>query len=264
MSATSSGTPTSDRIPFSRRIGFRTSAWSTSSITTGRADRRDAAGEALADRNADSLLDLFLEAAGGARDEHLAVLVEQEDGDRVRVQELLDSQQVVGEQLLERALGPSDVFDGRSPRAGFPAPHPVIHAPHGIGALWKRLYAEASSSSSSAAARSVRRSPSESVSSARGESCNAAGAGGLEHLDARRRGADVDDPPVVRVLLRARTRPAASSPCTVRVMVGGRTRSASASRPRLSGPPKTTTESAESAGPPRPEAASSRATRRST
>ena len=58
--------------------------------------------------------------------------------------------------------------------------------------------------------------------------------------------------------------PAASSPWTVRVIVGGVTRSASASFPRLSGPPKTTTDRAESAGPPSPEAVSSRATRRRT
>ena len=50
----------------------------------------------------------------------------------------------------------------------------------------------------------------------------------------------------------------------MRVIVGGVTCSASASFPRLSGPPKTTTDRAESAGPPSPDAVSSRATRRRT
>ena len=71
-----------------------------------RARRRDAAREALADRDADALLDLLLQPARGAGDQHLLVFVEQEDGNRIHVQDALYPKQVVDEQLLERALGP--------------------------------------------------------------------------------------------------------------------------------------------------------------
>ena len=47
------------------------------------AARGDAAREAPADRDPHAALDLLLEALGGARDELLGIVVEQQDGGRV-------------------------------------------------------------------------------------------------------------------------------------------------------------------------------------
>ena len=64
--STSSGTPSRERMPFSRRIGLRMSAWSTSGMTIGAPLGGDAAGEAAAERDPDALLDLLLDALGRA------------------------------------------------------------------------------------------------------------------------------------------------------------------------------------------------------
>ena len=67
--STSSGTPSSERMPRSRRIGLRMSAWSTSSIAIARALGCDPPREPAPDRDPDALLDLLLDALGRARDE---------------------------------------------------------------------------------------------------------------------------------------------------------------------------------------------------
>ncbi len=51
-----------------------------------------------------ALAHLLLEAARGARDQHPAVLVEQEDRRRVRVQTVANTPQQLGEHLLEREV----------------------------------------------------------------------------------------------------------------------------------------------------------------
>ncbi len=78
-----SGTPSSDLIPFSRRRGLSTSAWSTS------------------ERDAHPLLDLLLEADGGPCDQLLPVGVEQEDRAGVRLEDLANPREQNLEQILE-------------------------------------------------------------------------------------------------------------------------------------------------------------------
>ena len=112
-----------------------------SSMTTGaRADATRPA-KPLPTGMRTPLLDLLLQPARGAGDQHLLVLVEQEDRNGIHVQEVLDPQQVVDEQLVERAFCALNIFGRRSPRAGLRHPHPVLHAPDGIGALRRRLLA---------------------------------------------------------------------------------------------------------------------------
>jgi hypothetical protein len=55
--------------------------------------RRDAPGEALANRDADALFDLLLDALGGPRLQPLAVGFEQENRCRVAVEDLGDAAQ---------------------------------------------------------------------------------------------------------------------------------------------------------------------------
>ena len=68
------------------------------------AGRRDAPGEAAADRDAHSPLDLLLEALGGPRHERVLVVVEQQDGRRIRVEDRDHARQQLVEQLLEREV----------------------------------------------------------------------------------------------------------------------------------------------------------------
>ena len=86
--STTSGTPSIDLIPFSRRIGLRTCAWSTSSRITGRFSAAIRPAKPPPDRDADALLDLLLDAERRARDELVRLLVEQEDRARVDLEDL--------------------------------------------------------------------------------------------------------------------------------------------------------------------------------
>ena len=70
-----------------------------------RAAGRDAAREAPADRDPHAALDLLLEALGGARDELLRLLVEEQDRGGVHAEDLLRARQQLVEQRLERELG---------------------------------------------------------------------------------------------------------------------------------------------------------------
>ena len=69
------------------------------------AARGDAAREAPSDRDPHAALDLLLEALGGARDELLGVVVEEQDGGRVDAQDVLGARQQLVEQRLESQLG---------------------------------------------------------------------------------------------------------------------------------------------------------------
>ena len=69
------------------------------------AARGDAAGEAPSDRDPHAALDLLLEALGGARDQLLGVVVEEQDGNRVDAQDVLGACQQLVEQRLEGQLG---------------------------------------------------------------------------------------------------------------------------------------------------------------
>ena len=71
----------------------------------------DAAGEAAADRDAHALLDLLLDALGGACAEHLAARLEQEDRGRVDVQDLGDALEQLDQQLVRRQVGERGVRD---------------------------------------------------------------------------------------------------------------------------------------------------------
>jgi hypothetical protein len=69
------------------------------------ASRGDAAREAPADRDPHAALDLLLEALGGARDELLALVVEEQDGGGVDAQDVLRARQQLVEERLEGQLG---------------------------------------------------------------------------------------------------------------------------------------------------------------
>ena len=69
------------------------------------AARGDAPREAPADRDPYAALDFLLEALGGARDELLAVVVEEQDGRGVDTQDVLRARQQLVEQRLEAQLG---------------------------------------------------------------------------------------------------------------------------------------------------------------
>ena len=96
-------------MPFSRRIGLRMSAWSTSAMAIA---RRSAAMRPAKPRPSgmrDALLDLFLDALGGAGVQRVAL--EQQDRDGVDVQDLGDPLQQLLQQLLlrqERERGVGD------------------------------------------------------------------------------------------------------------------------------------------------------------
>lgn len=65
----------------------------------------DPAGEALADRDADSLLHLRLHALGGASHELVLLVVEQQDGDGVHGQRVLHPVEQLAEEVLQAELG---------------------------------------------------------------------------------------------------------------------------------------------------------------
>jgi hypothetical protein len=69
------------------------------------AARGDTAREAASDRDPHTALDLLLEALGGARDQLLGILVEQQDGGGVDAQDVLRARQELVEQRLEGQLG---------------------------------------------------------------------------------------------------------------------------------------------------------------
>jgi hypothetical protein len=64
-----------------------------------------AAREAFPERDGDAALDLLLEALGRARNEVAALLVEEQDGDRVDPEGVTNSRQQLVEALLDRELG---------------------------------------------------------------------------------------------------------------------------------------------------------------
>jgi hypothetical protein len=68
------------------------------------AARGDAPREAPADRDPHAALDLLLEALGGARDELLRIVVEEQDGGGVDAQDVLGARQQLVEQRLEGQL----------------------------------------------------------------------------------------------------------------------------------------------------------------
>ena len=97
---TSRGTPSSERMPFSRRIGLRMSAWSTSSIVIARRSEAMRPAKPLPTGITTPLLDLFLDPSGGACVQQLAAVVEQQDRGGVGVQDLADPQQQLAQEFL--------------------------------------------------------------------------------------------------------------------------------------------------------------------
>ena len=94
-----SGAPSSDLIPFSRRMGLSTFEWSTSSIAIDLSLRRETPREALADRDANAGFDLLLETRRGTCDELLSDFVEQEDRARVGFENRAHADHELVEQL---------------------------------------------------------------------------------------------------------------------------------------------------------------------
>ena len=74
--------------------------------------RRDPAGEPLAQRDADALLDLLLDAAGGRRDQVLRRLVEQQHGRGVDAQQVAHPVEQLDQELLDAEVGECGVGDG--------------------------------------------------------------------------------------------------------------------------------------------------------
>ena len=75
----------------------------------------DPAGEAPADRDADALLDLLLDAERRARDELVRLLVEQEDRARVYLEDLAGAVEQGSEQLVEAQMRQRGVRDRLQP-----------------------------------------------------------------------------------------------------------------------------------------------------
>ena len=88
-------------MPFSRRIGLSTSAWSTSSSTIGWASAATPSGEAAPDRYAHALLDLLLEPDGSAGDELVRLPVEHQHGRGVDLEHVPEPNQQLTHQLVE-------------------------------------------------------------------------------------------------------------------------------------------------------------------
>ena len=90
----------------------------------------DPSGEARADRDADALLDLLLDAERGPRDELVRALVEQEDRARVDLEDLARSLEQRGQQLVEAQMRKRSVGDGLQPpdvlRRGGLRPHSLL------------------------------------------------------------------------------------------------------------------------------------------
>ena len=72
---------------------------------------RDAPREAAADGDPDALLDLLLDALGGSRAQHAAVLLEHEDGGGVGVEDLAHAVEQRAEQVLRGQVGERGVGD---------------------------------------------------------------------------------------------------------------------------------------------------------
>ena len=72
---------------------------------------RDAPREAAADGDPDALLDLLLDALGGPRAQHAAVLLEHEDGGGVGVEDLAHAVEQRAEQVLRGQVGERGVGD---------------------------------------------------------------------------------------------------------------------------------------------------------
>ena len=93
-------------------------------VDVGEEDRSalggDAAGEAAADGDAHALLDFFFDSDGGARDELVGGLVEQQDGARVDVEDRVDPLEQLREQLLELEMRERRVGDGLEARQVVP------------------------------------------------------------------------------------------------------------------------------------------------
>ena len=93
-------------------------------VDVGEEDRSalgcDASGEAAADGDAHALLDLFLDSDGGARDELVGGLVEQQDGAGVDVEDRVDPLEQLGEQLFELEMRERCVGDGLEARQVVP------------------------------------------------------------------------------------------------------------------------------------------------
>ena len=87
----------------------------------------DPPGEARADRDADALLQLLLDAERGAGDELVRRLVEQEDRARVDLEDLARPLEQRGEQLVQAQVGERGVGYGLQPpdvlRGGTLRPH---------------------------------------------------------------------------------------------------------------------------------------------
>jgi hypothetical protein len=86
-------------------------ASSTFSIEIERLGRHPAR-EAGAQGNADSALDLLLDSLGRPSDELARLLVEKEDGCRVRVECGADADEQLVEQLVEREMRQRGLHDG--------------------------------------------------------------------------------------------------------------------------------------------------------
>ena len=103
--STSRGTPSSDRMPFSRRIGLRMSAWSTSSIAIA---RRSAAmrpaNPVPTGISTPCSTSSSIPFAARARSS-VAAVVEQQDRRGVRAQDRADAVQQLAQQLLLWEVG---------------------------------------------------------------------------------------------------------------------------------------------------------------
>ena len=88
-------------MPFSRRIGLSTSAWSTSSSTMGRRSAATRPAKPRPTRDADAALHLLLDPDGRAGDKFARLPVQQQHRARVHVEELARPQEERGEQLFE-------------------------------------------------------------------------------------------------------------------------------------------------------------------
>src|SRR5439155_20854421 len=84
---------------------------------------------AEADRNADSLLHLLLDALGGSGHELVALLVEQQDRARIRFESVTDAVEDLVEQLLERERAESHVGHALQPAQTLGSQHDLAHTP---------------------------------------------------------------------------------------------------------------------------------------
>src|SRR5947207_514776 len=99
-----------------RMLRMRVSSWSNSASSEGaRAARGDAAGEPLADRDANAALDFLFESERCACNELLARGVEEEDRGRVDLEHLARADQQRTEQILEREVRQRRVGDPLQP-----------------------------------------------------------------------------------------------------------------------------------------------------